>query len=66
MLSPIAFSPPLEYHIIQQQFFNTYKLDLKAFKETDDMDDGDDDNMPSPRGHLGPQKQISVDHTSLL
>ena len=61
MLSPIAFSPPLEYHIIQQQFFNTYKLDLK----TNDMDDDDDGDMPSLRGHLGPQKQISVDHTSL-
>ena len=30
-----------------------------------DDDDDDDDDMPSPRGHLGPQKQISVDHTSL-
>ena len=74
MLSPIAFSPPFNYHDDDRDDDRDQKYDDDD--EDDDQQSGDDDDvhddaeqdddMPSQRGHRDRRKQLSAVRTSRL
>ena len=71
MLSPIAFSPPFNYHDDDSDHDRDQKYcDDDDQQKGDDADVHDDaeqnDDMPSQRGRRGRRKQLSVVRTSRL